>query len=638
MGSKEKEAMMTSKEENKLKENATLIVKPKSEKQEVTLVAPDGGWGWIVVFASALSNFITIPIMQSFGLLFQDAFIELEMSTTDLSIIINVNSAFGMSLGLLNGPLLRKYGYRKIAILGGILSFVGITSTSWANSFAHFIISYSLISSAGGFLLMSSFSLALNTYFREKRGHAAGLSSALSGLGPVLMPQIITFLLKNYNIQGTTLILGGFALHSLVAALLLQPIKWHMKKVREESEESEVKPPVFIEEEKRISLVTPEEPRKRVRANTINSDYEYDHDVDCHSMYGFETPLVSHRTFGSSVQLAAKRKTSTVSFNRSVSQVDDGVQPGTLKVKHAPSNYSWWESVETVNLGSSVKIFDEKPYFPLKQNFYNDEELKDKKKPENEPLPSLPIKIVVEDTEKLNNNNKTSCDETDCSKTPDTKEKSNICLRIGQRIVKFFDLDLLRDPGYVILMVGMSLAVCAEINFSMFTPLILADYGFSKEQIATVMSVIATADIVFRFLAPYVGDLLKLKAQAMYLIALVMLIISRLALMLFHDYQGALIVAIALGVAKGFRTVYMSVVIPSYVPLERLPSASGLQMVVNSLFTVASIPVIAHVRDSTGSYNMCIGALNCITLITVFMWTIQIIYKTCKSRKSTTVV
>lgn len=49
------------------------------------------------------------------------------------------------------------------------------------------------------------------------------------GLGPVFMPLVISKLMNVYGVMGTALILGGLSLHSLVAALLLQPVKWHVK-------------------------------------------------------------------------------------------------------------------------------------------------------------------------------------------------------------------------------------------------------------------------------------------------------------------------------------------------------------------------------------------------------------------------
>lgn len=73
----------------------------------------------------------------------------------------------------------------------------------------------------------SSFSLALNTYFTRKRSKAAGTAVTITGLGPILYPPLITALLSYYGVNGCVLILAGLSLHIIVAALLLQPIKYH---------------------------------------------------------------------------------------------------------------------------------------------------------------------------------------------------------------------------------------------------------------------------------------------------------------------------------------------------------------------------------------------------------------------------
>lgn len=67
------------------------------------------------------------------------------MNATDVSIIINVNLASGMLLGMINGALLKTYGYKKVAIAGSILHTVGIMLTAFANSFSLFIICYGIL-------------------------------------------------------------------------------------------------------------------------------------------------------------------------------------------------------------------------------------------------------------------------------------------------------------------------------------------------------------------------------------------------------------------------------------------------------------------------------------------------------------
>lgn len=59
-----------------------------------------------------------------------------------------------------------------------------------------------------------------------------------------------------------------------------------------------------------------------------------------------------------------------------------------------------------------------------------------------------------------------------------------------------------------------------------------------------------------------------------------------------HSYGGIVAVMVALGVAKGLRTVYWVLVVPDYVPIERLPSASGLLSVTNGLVFMSLGPLV----------------------------------------------
>lgn len=133
------------------------------------------------------------------------------------------------------------------------------------------------------------------------------------------------------------------------------------------------------------------------------------------------------------------------------------------------------------------------------------------------------------------------------------------------------------------MMVGIAIAVFAEINFSLLTPFLLHEFHFNTEQIAVFMSTLAIVDIFSRFISPFVGDYFKQSPRLMYMYALSMLIMARTSLLFTQSYNGILIVAVGLGLAKGVRSVYMQLVIPSYIPLERLAAASGIQMVTNGI-------------------------------------------------------
>jgi MFS family permease len=600
------------------------------------LVPPDGGWGWIVVVAYALSNMITLPILQSFGLLYKGRFDDLEITGTDVSVIINVNSAFGMILGLFNGALLRSFGYRKITIVGALINTSGVILTSYAKSFVFFLVAYGIISSVGFNLLMSALNLAINTYFRERRSKATGFAMTAMGLGPVFMPLVISKLMDIYGVTGTALILGGLSLHSLVAALLLQPVKWHMKKKEVLLEATETVDEVGgepdDEREKRKSLCWDESVRRR---RTLTSGSSVEQDIDIHSVYGIETPLMEHRNIAAA---NAKRRYSTSSFKRGTSQMEDTAN------RRRASEIDMWRSEASLNaakLGSTVKT-DDKTYLPLGKVDEDEDWRKNNSKKEEITASDLPLSNVKSNGVRILNNNANLQEGTDSSskeedkKLDGKKEKLTSRQRLGRGIVAFFDLGLFTDPVYVNLMLGMSLAICAELNFSLLTPFILADRGYDTDHIAIIMSVIAGLDIVFRFLAPFFSDYYKIEARDMYIIALIMLLSSRMSLAFSYSFNAVLVVAVALGVSKGVRTVYMSLVIPSYVPIERLAAAAGIQMVVNGILLMAFGPLIGYIRDVSGGYDWCIGFINLLTIITLVMWTTEIIITRCRNRNEPT--
>lgn len=86
-----------------------------------------------------------------------------------------------------------------------------------------------LFSAIGIASVMAAFSLAINSFFKEKRGRAIGAGMSITGLGAICMPLVMSALMSAYGWRYAVLILGAICLHSLVAACLLRPAKWYLK-------------------------------------------------------------------------------------------------------------------------------------------------------------------------------------------------------------------------------------------------------------------------------------------------------------------------------------------------------------------------------------------------------------------------
>lgn len=59
-----------------------------------------------------------------------------------------------------------------------------------------------------------------------------------------------------------------------------------------------------------------------------------------------------------------------------------------------------------------------------------------------------------------------------------------------------------------------------------------------------------------------------------------------------RGYWALMGVALGLGVSKGLRTVYMTLLVPSCVPFEKLANASGLQMMANGIIILICGPLL----------------------------------------------
>jgi hypothetical protein len=56
--------------------------------------------------------------------------------------------------------------------------------------------------------------------------------------------------------------------------------------------------------------------------------------------------------------------------------------------------------------------------------------------------------------------------------------------------------------------------------------------------------------------------------------------------------MSILIVSILLGVAKGFRILYMNILIPNCVPFEKLAAATNIQALVNGFISLSASPIL----------------------------------------------
>ncbi|XP_022901447.2 monocarboxylate transporter 9-like isoform X1 [Onthophagus taurus] len=606
---------------------------PKRRRYRVTdpdFIAPDGGWGWLILLACGFSNLSTFPMLQQFGLIFREKFQRLDFTNPETTTIINLNSAATACIGLLNGPVFRKYSYRQYAFFGSILISISLVLTCFANTVWMYLLLYSIIYGAGLGITQSSNALALNTYFRRKRRIATGLSWTTTAVGPIVCPYIINYLMGLYGMEGTLGIFAGFSMHAIACALLLQPVHWHTT-FREEGQKLTEGESGFFD-------------GKHKKSKSLLSSQYFDNDDERFSC-GFDmvdpgTPMLIYANDGwYSRKSSLRGSRMSLASSRGRSRLASGQTSVAMSKKSSYTNLT--EIKKKKPGGPIIQEHDaedcptEKAPQDLKEEekkLLLNENVEKSKNGKNDLYPNekVVLKTAAQKLERYKEFKDIQAKERqrkeDLRKLKEVQEQTSKeegdekNYTFLQKLSMFFDLNLFKDYVYVNLMLGITIANFVELNFSILTPFVLKEFHFENYQIATFMSLLGASDIVVRFIVPLLADRIGWENKSFFLFGVLCMAFGRIILVHTQTYQWSILVAVIIGFGKGLRTVFMALVIPSHVPLEKLPAASGLQLATSGLLFLVMGPVIGWIRDSVNNYVVTLHLLNILTYATAVAW------------------
>lgn len=607
-------------------------------------VAPDGGWGWVACFGVSLVNLATRSIEPSFGLLFGDLLRDLEVGTTGAAVIISALDVMMNFSGLFVGPLLKEFSYRKVAVAGALLCSIGLASTSPANSMTHILITYSVINGIGVGLATSAAFVALNHYFKNKRGQAVGLSMAGTALGMLILPQMVRLLLEAFGFRGAVLLLSGVGLHAVVGAMLLQPAKWHwideivdveLMPVQQEINETKIIEPNEININNGIT-------NGNGGLITVNGDDEEDALPELNTLLfnkhsnmrkNFSEVAMSTMTNGNSNGGLPKRPT----FPRIMSHVgmssagaDTFSNPDlNLTLRHrkqsVTSNLSLLDfsgSIVHVHINTGDKELEEQDRALRRINsahcgtgismLHHRDSF---------------IKMKPFDREKSPEHIK-NVDSSISAAAAKPKKQS-----FWKRFADLMDVDLLKDKIFLNILFGLSIFYVAEMNFKMITPFFFANLGYSKADVAYCLSITAITDIAARVVLPPIFDRINIRKRTVFMISIVFVAITRSIMAEQTEWNQLMIWLSICGFFRGSALSNFTLTVSEYCSLEKLPSAFGWHLVGKAVFVVAFGPLIGAIRDLTESFPICIHSQSVCIYLCVIAWSIEYLIDYLRNKK-----
>ncbi|XP_068770137.1 monocarboxylate transporter 6 isoform X2 [Struthio camelus] len=185
----------------------------------------DRGWAWMVLLAAVLLQGLTLGFPSCIGVFFTDLQHEFQATNSETSWFPSIMVAVLHAGGPLCSLLVKRFGCRFAVMLGGLLSGVGMVSSSFCKSLSQLYLTAGFITGLGSCFSFQAGVTVLGYYFVRWRTLANAMASTGVSLGFTLWPLLSQYLLDEMGWRNTFLLFGGILLNCCVCGAIMRPVQ-----------------------------------------------------------------------------------------------------------------------------------------------------------------------------------------------------------------------------------------------------------------------------------------------------------------------------------------------------------------------------------------------------------------------------
>ncbi|XP_018373733.1 PREDICTED: monocarboxylate transporter 1-like [Trachymyrmex cornetzi] len=581
----------------------------RKKVRRTKMIPPDGGWGWVVLSSALIVNFLIPGTVKSFGVLFVEFLHVFKASSTAASWMPALCYFLYSSLGPLSSILSTKYSYRTVTLIGGTFAASGMMLSYFANSVTYLYISYGLMVGIGAGLSFPPTVYIVTQYFEKLRGMATGLCISGSAIGTIVLPPLLQHLLDRFGYRGAVLIMGAITLNTLVCGLLYHPVEQHMKIVP-------------LDDGIDNGALTLDE--------SIGEKQELAEKMGEDAKFGDDEPI---RKFS---DLSHNQHNVVLEITEKASCKPEKASCKPEKASCKPEKKLDYKTNDTVVGLRYDVIRDEIPCentpdanefrMKIRPNQEDDDDLNSDtqnlsrrgsagiEKDVKSQLDSLKIRKNPKEDSRVYDEELKRDDA--CSKSTKTPKRHD------DKKTPFFDLSVLRDPIYLVILISNSTSAISNTNFMILLPSYAIAEGFDKNSSALLLSIVSALDLIGRIGGASLSDIDFVPKYYYFVCGLGTSGIALALLPMATSYTMLSFFCGLFGLSSGMYIGITTVILADMLGTEKLSSSYGISLFVNGVLQLVGPPICGVIFENILSYKPIFLAFGIILILGTALWAV----------------
>ncbi|XP_064470615.1 monocarboxylate transporter 12-like [Ornithodoros turicata] len=535
---------------------------------------PDGGYGWVVVFASFICFVIVDGIIFSFGIFLREFAHTFNESKSSTAWVASIQTGCYLLAGPVAAGLANAFGCRAVTIGGSILAATGFIAAVFAKNIVHLYITLGLLGGTGFGLIFLPAAVTISFYFERKRAFATGMAVCGSGIGGFLMAPCCQKLVEVFGWRGSLLILAGLTLNCCVVGALFRPIE----EPEQKPETPPMKPLLIRIKEARDAMTKWDSEESGIDETLLSQQRKRKRSCP--------PPRILHDV------MSTEEKSSSSSTTGS----NNSPPPPYFETVGSHQQYSCCHNNNQLSTNyrpqrrfSCTKYRPRRMTAPEMRPFYR-----------QDILFSASLIRIPEYRSQRNSYHQSIAN---IPKPAEGKKLGCLSSEMTDTFKQMLDISLLTSPTFVLLALSGFLTLAGFFIPFMYIVDKAVLSGISPESAAFILSVIGITNTVGRVFSGWVSDRPSVNALCINNVALTIGGIATGLCPFFDTYVLLLVYSAVFGFSIACFAALRSIIAVEMFGVEKLTNAFGLLLLFQGVASIIGSPVAGLFFDMTGTYN-----------------------------------